>query len=134
MGEESLLGNGRLQYQAGRLPQCGLMLWHMQTKGKRNERSNTKKNCQEISGSMTTCEETGEAKDEAKFGRGRMVMLLTRQKEWERNKFWVERCGKDKALLLSIRNTPNTPLYLCCLRKRDQLSDFLLLFFFLVFF
>lgn len=62
MGEESLMGNGTLQYQAGSLPQCGLMLWQLQTKGKRNVRCNMKKNCEEISGSITICEETEEAK------------------------------------------------------------------------
>lgn len=80
MGEKSLLGNARLQYQAGRLPQCGLMLWQLQTKGRRNVRSNMKKKCQEISGSTKTCEETEEAKMMLRLAEGRMVMLLTRKK------------------------------------------------------
>lgn len=107
MGEKSLLGNGRLQYQPGRLPQCGLMLWQLQTKGRRNVRSNMKKKCQEISGSTKTCEETEEAKMMLSLAEGRMVMLLTR-KEWEGNKFWREGCGKDKAFLLPVRNTPQS--------------------------
>lgn len=62
LGTDRRLGNGRLQYQAGKLPQYGLMLWQLQIKGRRDVRSNMKKNCQEISGSITTCEETEEAK------------------------------------------------------------------------
>lgn len=56
------------------------MLWQLQTKGRRNVRSNMKKKCQEISGSTKTCEETEEAKMMLRLAEGRMVMLLTRKK------------------------------------------------------
>jgi len=80
VGEKSLLGNGRLQYQAGRLPQCGLMLWQLQTKGRRNVRSSMTKTCQETSGSTKTCEETKESKIMLSLAEGSMVMLLARKK------------------------------------------------------
>lgn len=96
MGEKSLLGNGRLQYQAGRLPQCGLMLWQLQTKGKRNVRTNLKKKCQEISGSTKTCVETEEAKMMLSLAEGRTVMLLTRKKSGKEISSRAKGVGKRK--------------------------------------
>lgn len=75
MEEGSLLGNGRLQYRAGRVPLRGLMLWQLQTTGRGNVRSNVKKKCQETSGSTKACEETQQSKDDAEFGRGKEVVV-----------------------------------------------------------
>lgn len=94
MGEKSLLGNRRLQYQAGRLPQCGLMLWQLQTKGKSNVRSHMKKKCQETFGSTETCEETEEAKMMLSLAEGWMVMLLTRKKSGKEINFGEKYVGK----------------------------------------
>lgn len=80
MGEKSSLGNKRSQYQAGRLPQCGLTLWQLQTKRESNVRSSMKKKHQETPGSSKTCEKTEEEKMTLSLAEVMTVMLLSKKK------------------------------------------------------
>lgn len=124
-----MLGNGRLQYQAGWLPKCGLMLWQLQTKGRRNVRSHAKKKMSKDIWEYRLVRKQRSQKMMLSFVRGEDGGAPDNEEEREENKYWRAGCWKDKAFLLPVRNSPASS---CCHNfKKNSNKKIIILFFFL---